>query len=131
MHKRIRKFQKETTPNKIFYNDTGTPYGFVYDDSFLKFEQKKDRLRIFNYKAHAIDENLFQELVGMGVRVIVLDEKDNNVFRIWRTSIQKLETAPRRRLAGTKRIIIELPKCELLDGQPESWYTARKAAAQC
>ncbi len=128
MHKLIRKFQRETTATRIFYNDTGTPYGFVYDDSFLKFEQKKDRLRIFNYKAHAIDENLFQELVGLGVRVIVLDEKDNNVFRIWRTSIQKLEAAPRRKLAGVRRVIIELPKCELLDGQPEPWYTARRSA---
>lgn len=128
MHKAIRKFQRENTATRIFYNDTGTPYGFVYDDSFLKFEQKKDRLRIFNYKAHAIDENLFQELVGMGVRVIVLDEKDGKVFRIWRTSIQKLETAPRRKLAGVKRIIIELSKCELLDGDPEEWYVARRSA---
>jgi tRNA A37 methylthiotransferase MiaB len=128
MHKLIRKFQKETTPSKIFYNDKGTPYGYVYDDSFLKFEQKKDRLRIFNYKAHAIDENLFQELVGMGVQIVIIDEKDNNVFRIWRTSTQKLETAPRRKLAGVKRIIIELSRCELLSGDPEPWYLARKAA---
>lgn len=128
MHKRIRKFQRETTPTRIFYNDKGTPFGYVYDDSFLKFEQKKDRLRIFNYRAHAIDEDLFEELVGMDVRIIIIDEKDNNVFRIWRTSIQKLITAPRRRLAGVKRIIIELSKCELLDGQPESWYTARRSA---
>ncbi len=129
MHKLIRKFQKENTPTRMFYNDTGTPYGFVYDDSFLKFEQKKDRLRIFGNRAHAIDLELFEELVRMGVRVIVLDEKDGKVFRIWRTSTQKLETAPRRRLAGTKRVIIELPKCELLDGDPESWYLARKESA--
>jgi tRNA A37 methylthiotransferase MiaB len=128
MHKLIRKFQKETTPSKIFYNDKGTPYGYVYDDSFLKFEQKKDRLRIFNYKAHAIDENLFQELVGMGVQIVIIDEKDNNVFRIWRTSTQKLETAPRRKLAGVKRIIIELSRCELLSGDPEPWYLARRSA---
>jgi len=128
MHSAIRKFQKENTPTRIFYNDKGTPFGFVYDDSFLKFEQKKDRLRIFNYRAHAIDENLFQELVGMGVRVIVLDEKDDKVFRIWRTSIQKLETAPRRKLAGVRRVIIELSKCELLSGDPEPWYLARRSA---
>jgi hypothetical protein len=128
MHSAIRKFQRETTPSKIFYNDTGTPFGYVYDDSFLKFEQKKDRLRIFGNRAHAVDEELFEELVGMGVRVFILDEKDGDVFRIWRTSIQKLETAPRRRLAGTKRVIIELPKCELLSGDPEPWYLARKAA---
>jgi hypothetical protein len=128
MHSAIQKFQKETTPNKIFYNDKGTPFGYVYNDSFLKFEQKKDRLRIFNYKAHAVDESLFEELVGMGVGVIVLDERDDDVFRIWRTSIQKLETAPRRRLAGVRRVIIELSKCELLSGDPESWYLARKAA---
>jgi len=128
VYKLIRKFQRETTATRIFYNDTGTPFGFVYDDSFLKFEQKKDRLRIFNYRAHAIDEELFEELSRMGVQILVLDEKDGDVFRIWRTSIQKLETAPRRKLAGVKRIIIELSKCELLDGQPESWYTARKAA---
>jgi hypothetical protein len=129
MHKLIRKFQRENTPTRIFYNDKGTPFGYVYDDSFLKFEQKKDRLRIFNYKAHAVDEELFRELSRMGVRVIVLDEKDDKVFRIWRTSIQKLEAAPRRKLAGVERIIIELSKCELLDGQPESWYTARKESA--
>lgn len=129
MHKLIQKFQKETTPNKIFYNDKGTPYGYVYDDSFLKFEQKKDRLRIFGNTAHAVDENLFQELVGMGVRIIIIDEKDNGVFRVWRTSTQKLEAAPRRRLAGVRRVIIKLEKCELLDGQPEPWYLARKAAA--
>ena len=129
MHKAIQKFQKETTPTRIFYNDRGTPYGYVYDDSFLKFEQKKDRLRIFGNRAHAVDEELFEELVGMGVRVFILDEKDGKVFRIWRTSTQKLETAPRRRLAGTKRVIIELPKCELLDGQPEPWYLARKESA--
>lgn len=128
MHKLIRKFQRENTPTRIFYNDKGTPFGYVYDDSFLKFEQKKDRLRIFNYRAHGVDESLFQELVGMGVRIIILDERDNNLFRIWRTSIQKLETAPRRRLAGTKRVIIELSKCELLDGQPEEWYVARRSA---
>jgi hypothetical protein len=64
----------------------------------------------------------------MGVGVIVLDERDDDVFRIWRTSIQKLETAPRRKLAGVKRVIIELSKCELLSGDPESWYLARKAA---
>ncbi len=127
MHKLIRKFQKETTPTRIFYNDKGTPYGYVYDDSFLKFEQKKDRLRIFNYRAHAIDEELFEGLIRMGVRVIVLDEKDDKVFRIWRISIQKLQAAPRRKLAGVKRIIIELSKCELIDGQPEEWYTARRA----
>lgn len=129
MHSAIRKFQRETTPSKIFYNDKGTPYGFVYDDSFLKFEQKKDRLRIFGNRGHAIDEDLFEELSRMGVQIIILDEKDGKVFRIWRTSIQKLETAPRRRLAGVKRIIIELSKCELLSGDPEEWYTARKAAA--
>ncbi len=129
MHKLIRKFQKETTPNKIFYNDKGTPYGYIYDDSFLKFEQKKDRLRIFNYRAHAVDEELFEELVGLGVRVFILDEKDGKVFRIWRTSIQKLEAAPRRRLAGVRRVIIELGKCELLDGDPEEWYLARKESA--
>jgi len=129
MHSAIQKFQKETTPNKKFYNDKGTPYGFVYDDSFLKFEQKKDRLRIFNYRAHAVDEELFEELVGMGVRIVILDEKDGDVFRIWRTSIQKLEAAPRRKLAGTKRIIIELSKCELLDGDPEPWHLARKESA--
>lgn len=129
MHKLIRKFQRENTPTRIFYNDTGTPYGYVYDDSFLKFEQKKDRLRIFNYRAHAIDQDLFQELVGMGVRIIILDERDGDIFRIWRTSIQKLETAPRRRLAGTRRVIIELPKCELLSGDPEPWYLARKESA--
>ncbi len=129
MHSAIRKFQRENTPTRIFYNDTGTPFGFVYDDSFLKFEQKKDRLRIFNCKAHAIDENLFQELSRMGVRIVIIDEKDGDLFRIWRTSIQKLISAPRRRLAGTKRVIIELGKCELLSGQPEEWYTARKAAA--
>lgn len=128
MHKLIQKFQRENTPTRMFYNDKGTPYGFVYDDSFLKFEQKKDRLRIFNYKAHAIDENLFQELVGMGVQILVLDERDGNIFRIWRTSIQKLEAAPRRKLAGVKRVVIELGKCELLDGQPEPWYTARRTA---
>lgn len=128
MHSAIRKFQKENTPTRIFYNDTGTPYGFVYDDSFLKFEQKKDRLRIFGNKAHALDEELFQELAGMGVRIIIIDEKDGDTFRIWRTSIQKLQAAPRRRLAGTERIIVELGKCELLSGTPESWYTARKAA---
>ena len=131
MHSAIRKFQRENSPTRIFYNDTGTPFGYVYDDSFLKFEQKKDRLRIFNYRAHAIDEDLFQELVGMGVQVLVLDERDNNLFRIWRTSIQKLETAPRRRLAGVKRIIIELSKCELLSGDPEPWYAAQKESAQC
>lgn len=129
MHKAIQKFQRETTPNKIFYNDKGTPYGYIYDDSFLKFEQKKDRLRIFGNKAHAVDLELFEELVGAGVRVFILDEKDGKVFRIWKTSIQKLEAAPRRKLAGTKRIIIELGKCELLSGDPESWYIARKAAA--
>ena len=129
MHKLIKKFQRETTATRIFYNDTGTPYGFVYDDSFLKFEQKKDRLRIFNYRAHAVDEELFEELVGMGVRIIILDERDNNVFRIWRTSIQKLQAAPRRKLAGVKRIIIELGKCELLSGDPEPWYLARKESA--
>ena len=129
MHSAIRKFQRENSPTRIFYNDKGTPYGFVYDDSFLKFEQKKDRLRIFNYRAHGIDEELFEELSRMGVQIIILDEKDGKVFRIWRTSIQKLETAPRRRLAGTKRVIIELSKCELLSGDPESWYAARKAAA--
>lgn len=128
MHKAIRKFQKETTPTRMFYNDTGTPYGFVYDDSFLKFEQKKDRLRIFGNRAHAIDEELFEELLRMGVRVFILDEKDGNIFRIWRTSTQKLSTAPRRRLAGVKRIIIELPKCELLDGHPEEWYVAKRSA---
>lgn len=129
MHKAIRKFQRENTATRIFYNDTGTPYGFVYDDSFLKFEQKKDRLRIFNYKAHAIDENLFQELARMGVRIVIIDERDDKVFRIWRTSIQKLITAPRRKLAGVKRVVIELGKCELLDGQPEEWYVARKESA--
>ena len=129
MHSAIRKFQRETTPSKIFYNDKGTPYGYVYDDSFLKFEQKKDRLRIFNYRAHAVDEELFEELVGLGVRVFIIDEKDDKVFRIWRTSIQKLEAAPRRRLAGVKRIIIELSKCELLSGDPEPWYAAQKGAA--
>lgn len=129
MHKRIRKFQRETTPTRIFYNDTGTPFGYVYDDSFLKFEQKKDRLRIFNYRAHAVDEELFEELVGMGVRIVILDEKDGNIFRIWRTSTQKLSTAPRRKLAGVKRIIIELGKCELLSGDPEPWYAAQKGAA--
>lgn len=128
MHSAIQKFQKETTPNKIFYNDKGTPYGYVYDDSFLKFEQKKDRLRIFNYRAHAVDEELFEELVGMGVRVFILDEKDGNIFRIWRTSIQKLEAAPRRKLAGVKRVVIELGKCELLSGDPEPWYIARRSA---
>ncbi len=128
MHSAIRKFQRETTPTRIFYNDKGTPYGYVYDDSFLKFEQKKDRLRIFGNRAHAIDEELFEELIRMGVRVIVLDEKDDKVFRIWRISIQKLQAAPRRKLAGVKRIIIELPKCELLDGQPEEWYVARRSA---
>ncbi len=128
MHKRIRKFQRETTPSKIFYNDKGTPYGYVYDDSFLKFEQKKDRLRIFGNRAHALDEDLFEELSRMGVRVVVLDEKDNNLFRIWRTSIQKLQAAPRRKLAGVRRVIIELGKCELLDGQPEEWYVARRSA---
>lgn len=129
MHKLIKKFQRETTPSKIFYNDTGTPYGFVYDDSFLKFEQKKDRLRIFNYRAHAVDLELFEELVGAGVRVVVLDEKDGNIFRIWRTSTQKLQTAPRRKLAGVKRVIVELQKCELLSGDPEPWYAAQKGAA--
>lgn len=128
MHSAIRKFQRETTPSKIFYNDKGTPYGFVYDDSFLKFEQKKDRLRIFNYRAHAIDEDLFQELVGMGVQVLVLDERDGDVFRIWRTSIQKLQAAPRRKLAGVLRVIVELSKCELLSGDPEPWYVARRSA---
>lgn len=128
MYKLIRKFQKENTPTRMFYNDKGTPYGYVYDDSFLKFEQKKDRLRIFNYRAHAIDEELFEELSRMGVQIIILDEKDGKVFRIWRTSIQKLQAAPRRKLAGVRRVIIELGKCELLDGQPEEWYTARKAA---
>ncbi|WP_286934911.1 MULTISPECIES: hypothetical protein [Aminobacterium] len=128
MHKAIQKFQKETTPNKKFYNDKGTPYGYVYDDSFLKFEQKKDRLRIFGNRAHAVDEELFEELVGLGVRIIILDERDNNVFRIWRTSIQKLQAAPRRKLAGVKRIIIELSKCELLSGDPEPWYIARRSA---
>ncbi len=129
MHSAIQKFQKENTPTRMFYNDKGTPYGYVYDDSFLKFEQKKDRLRIFGNRGHAIDEDLFEELVGMDVRIIIIDEKDNNVFRIWRTSTQKLETAPRRKLAGVRRVIIELGKCELLDGQPESWYTARKESA--
>ncbi len=129
MHKRIRKFQRENSSTRIFYNDKGTPFGYVYDDSFLKFERKKDRLRIFGNKAHALDEDLFQELVGMGVRIVIIDEKDNNVFRIWRTSTQKLENAPRRKLAGVRRVIIELGKCELLDGQPESWYTARKESA--
>lgn len=129
MHKLIQKFQRETTPTRIFYNDKGTPYGFVYDDSFLKFEQKKDRLRIFGNRAHAIDLELFEELVGAGVRVLVIDERDGDTFRIWRTSIQKLSTAPRRKLAGVRRLIIELGKCELLDGQPESWYTARKESA--
>lgn len=128
MHKRIRKFQREATPTRIFYNDKGTPFGYVYDDSFLKFERKKDRLRIFNCRAHGVDLELFEELSRMGVRIVIIDEKDGDLFRIWRTSIQKLETAPRRRLAGTKRVIIELPKCELLSGDPESWYTARKAA---
>ncbi len=128
MHSAIRKFQRETTPTRIFYNDKGTPYGYVYDDSFLKFEQKKDRLRIFGNKAHALDEDLFQELAGMGVRVLVLDEKDDDVFRIWRTSTQKLETAPRRKLAGVKRVVIELGKCELLSGDPEEWYVARRSA---
>ncbi|WP_350449663.1 hypothetical protein [Aminobacterium mobile] len=128
MHKAIQKFQKETTPNKMFYNDKGTPFGYVYDDSFLKFEQKKDRLRIFNYRAHAIDEEIFEELVGLGVQILVLDEKDGKIFRVWRTSIQKLETAPRRRLAGTKRVIIELTKCELLSGDPEEWYIAKRSA---
>ncbi len=128
MHKLIRKFQKETTPTRIFYNDTGTPFGYVYDDSFLKFEQKKDRLRIFGNKAHALDEDLFQELVGMGVQILVIDERDGKVFRIWRTSIQKLITAPRRKLAGVKRVIIELSKCELLSGDPEEWYLARRSA---
>lgn len=129
MHKLIQKFQKETTPTRMFYNDKGTPYGFVYDDSFLKFEQKKDRLRIFGNRAHAIDLELFEELVGLGVRIVILDEKDGNIFRIWRTSIQKLQAAPRRRLAGTRRIIIELSKCELLSGDPEPWYLARKESA--
>lgn len=129
MHKLIQKFQRETTPTRIFYNDKGTPYGFVYDDSFLKFEQKKDRLRIFVNRAHAIDLELFEELVGAGVRVLVIDERDGDIFRIWRTSIQKLQAAPRRRLAGVKRIIIELGKCELLSGDPESWYLARKESA--
>jgi hypothetical protein len=128
MHKRIRKFQRENSPTRIFYNDKGTPFGYVYDDSFLKFERKKDRLRIFNCRAHGVDEDLFQELVGMGVQVLVLDERDNNLFRIWRTSIQKLQAAPRRKLAGVLRVIIELPKCELLDGQPEEWYVARRSA---
>ncbi len=128
MHSAIRKFQRETTPSKIFYNDTGTPYGFVYDDSFLKFEQKKDRLRIFNCKAHAVDLELFEELSRMGVRIVIIDEKDGDLFRIWRTSIQKLITAPRRRLAGTRRVIIELPKCELLSGDPEEWYIAKRSA---
>ena len=128
MHRAIRKFQRETTPNKIFYNDKGTPYGYIYDDSFLKFEQKKDRLRIFNYRAHAVDEDLFQELSRMGVGVIVLDERDGDVFRIWRTSIQKLQAAPRRKLAGVRRVIIELGKCELLSGDPEEWYVARRSA---
>ncbi len=129
MHSAIQNFQKETTPTRIFYNDKGTPYGFVYDDSFLKFEQKKDRLGIFNYRAHAVDEELFEELIRMGVRIIILDERDGKAFRIWKTSTQKLEAAPRRRLAGVKRIIIELSKCELLSGDPEPWYLARKAAA--
>ena len=128
MHKAIKKFQKETTPTRIFYNDRGTPYGYVYDDSFLKFEQKKDRLRIFGNRAHGVDEELFEELSRMGVRIVIIDEKDGKVFRIWRTSIQKLETAPRRRLAGTKRVIIELPKCELLSGDPEPWYVAKRSA---
>jgi len=129
MHSAIRKFQRETTPTRIFYNDKGTPFGYVYDDSFLKFEQKKDRLRIFNYRAHAVDEELFEELSRMGVQILVVDERDGDLFRIWRTTTQKLETAPRRRLAGVKRIIIELSKCELLDGQPEEWYVARKESA--
>lgn len=128
MHKLIRKFQRENTPSKIFYNDTGTPFGYVYDDSFLKFEQKKDRLRIFNYRAHAVDEELFEELSRMGVQILVVDERDGDVFRIWRTSIQKLETAPRRKLAGVRRVIIELSKCELLSGDPEEWYVARRSA---
>jgi hypothetical protein len=128
MHKLIRKFQKETTPSKIFYNDKGTPYGYVYDDSFLKFEQKKDRLRIFGNRAHAVDLELFEELVGMDVGIFIIDERDNNVFRIWRTSTQKLETAPRRKLAGVRRVIIELPKCELLSGDPEEWYIAKRSA---
>lgn len=128
MHSAIQKFQKETTPNKILYNDKGTPYGYVYNDSFLKFEKKRDRLRIFGNRAHAVDLELFEELVRMGVRIIIIDERDDKVFRIWKTSIQKLQVAPRRRLAGTKRIIIELPKCELLSGDPEPWYLARKAA---
>ncbi len=128
MHSAIRKFQRENTPTRMFYNDKGTPYGYVYDDSFLKFEQKKDRLRIFGNRAHALDEDLFEELSRMGVRIVVLDEKDGDVFRIWRTSIQKLENAPRRKLAGVRRVIIELGKCELLSGDPEPWYIARRSA---
>jgi len=128
MHSAIRKFQKETTATRIFYNDKGTPYGYVYNDSFLKFEKKRDRLRIFGNRAHAVDLELFEELVRMGVRIIIIDERDDKVFRIWKTSIQKLQVAPRRKLAGVKRIIIELSKCELLDGQPEEWYVARRSA---
>lgn len=109
---------------KSFFNSSGKVFATLTSDGILtKTEYEKDRLRIYGGRAHAIDAAVVQEALRLQGRTLLIREKTTDgKVRKWSVPLKNLERAPRRRIRGIERVIIELSKCELVSGQPESWY---------
>lgn len=113
---------------KSFFNSSGKVFATLTNDGILvKSEHEKDRLRIYGNRAHAIDSDVVQEALRLQGRTLLIREKTTDgKVRKWSVPLKNLEKAPRRQLRGVERIVIELGKCELVSGQPESWYLSER-----
>ncbi len=109
---------------KSFFNLGGKIFANLTNDgTLIKSEHEKDRLRIYGNRAHAIDADVVQEALRLQGRTLLIREKTTDgKVRKWSVSLKNLEKAPRRQIRGVERIIIELGKCTLVNGQPELWY---------
>ena len=120
---------KSIAPYKIFYNANGQVFAKIGVDGVLrKSEKERDRLRIFGGKSHAMDEELFQECMSLGVLKLEIREKtDKGASRVWSIPITDIEKYGKEvTLRGVPRRTIPLTYCELLSGTPESWYLAEQ-----
>lgn len=130
-HNIRRQGTKSIAPYKIFYNANGQVFAKIGTDGVLrKSEKERDRLRIFGGKSHAMDEELFQECLSLGVLKLEIREKtDNGASRVWSIPITDVEKYGKEvTLRGVPRRTIPLTYCELLSGPAESWYLAERNA---
>lgn len=111
------------TATRRFFNCRGQAYASLINNTLIKNEKEKDRLRILNRQGYALDVSLLNQALEAGATRLEIRETtltgSQRVYRIALTDLQR--HAKHVTLAGIHRFTFSLAWCELVSGLPEEW----------